>query len=64
MKNIGELYDSNPKIETDDYIAGFMMVSTISGAIPELKAQYLAQWAARLREYYIEIGKEMERDKT
>jgi hypothetical protein len=62
MKSIAKLYESNPVIETDDYITGFMMVSTISGAVPELKAQYLAQWAARLREYYIEIGRTLERN--
>ena len=60
MKNIGDLYESNPIIEADDYVAGFMMVSTISGAVPELKAQYLAQWAARLREYYVGVGRDTE----
>lgn len=63
VKTIGQLYDTAPIIEADDYVAGFMMVSTISGAVPELKAQYLAQWAARLREYYVEIGRELERGK-
>lgn len=61
-KSIGELYNTSPIIEADDYVVGFMMVSVISGAVPELKAQYLAQWAARLREYYVEIGMQVERD--
>lgn len=61
IKTIGDLYEANPLIEADDYVVGFMMVSVISGAVPELRAQYLAQWAARLREYYVEIGRELER---
>lgn len=63
VKTIDQLYEVVPIIEADDYVAGFMMVSTISGAVPELKAQYLARWAARLREYYVEIGRELERGK-
>lgn len=63
MKTVAELYDMTPNMEVDDYVAGFMMVSAISGAVPELKAQYLAQWAARLRTYYVEIGREVERNR-
>lgn len=62
-KVISRLYETNPLIETDDYDVGFMMVSEIYGAMPELKAQYLAKWAARLREYYVEVGRELERSK-
>lgn len=58
MKTIAELYEANPIIEVDDYIVGFMMVSQISGAVPELKAQYLAHWTARLREHYCEVGRQ------
>ena len=58
-KNVGDLYDMVPIMEADDYVVGFMMVSQISGSVPELKAQYLAQWAARLREYYVEIGQNL-----
>ena len=59
VRSIAQLLETNPAIEGDDYLVGFMMVSVISGAVPELKAQYLAQWAARLREYYIQIGFEL-----
>lgn len=64
MKTINELYDANPIIEADDYIMGFLMISSISGTVPELKAQYLAQWAARLREYYVSVGREVERNEA
>lgn len=57
IKSIVELYETQPLIEADDYVVGFMMVSDISGAVPELKARYLAQWAARLRKYYVDIGR-------
>lgn len=60
--SLGALYEANPEIEADDYVIGFMMVSQISGAVPELKAQYLAHWAARLRERYIKIGRELAKD--
>lgn len=60
VKTINELYDTDPIIEADDYRMGFMMISSISGAVPVLQARYLAQWAARLREYYVQIGRELE----
>jgi len=62
-RTLNALYEANPTLEADDYVIGFMMVSEISGAVPELKANYLAHWAARLRERYIEIGRQLEYDK-
>jgi hypothetical protein len=61
IKTIAQLQEEFPIIEVDDYVAGFMMASEISSAQPELKAQYLAQWVARLREYYVRIGTSLPR---
>lgn len=55
-KTIEELRETAPIIEVDDYAAGFMMASDVASCYPELKAHYLAQWAARLREHYVKIG--------
>lgn len=63
-KTIEELRETAPIIEVDDYAAGFMMASDVASCYPELKAQYLARWAARLREHYVKIGIRMEEDRT
>jgi hypothetical protein len=60
MKTLEELQDENPIIEADDWRAGTLMVQDIIHCVPELKIEYLARWAARLREHYVAIGREVE----
>jgi len=59
-RTVLQLSETKPIVEVDDYAVGFAMVAEIAGCQPELKAHYLAQWAARLREYYVEIGRELQ----
>lgn len=57
VKTAEQLVEDTPIVETDDYAIGFMMVQEIATCTPELKAYYFASWAARLREYYVGLGR-------
>lgn len=60
QQELTDLWDETPIIEVDDYAVGFAMAQEIANVNPELKAQYLARWAARLRQRYVQVGRVLE----
>lgn len=62
-KTMEQLAEFTPWVEVDDFHAGFLMAMQTTACFPELKARYLAEWAARLRIHYVEIGQRLERDR-
>lgn len=57
MKTLNELREEKPVIEIDDVHAASAMLDDIHALDPEMRVMVLARWAARLREYYVEIGR-------
>ncbi len=48
--------------EVDDYKHAVSISESLQGATPAMAFEIMAQWIATLRLYYVEIGRELERD--
>lgn len=61
VKTVDQLADSKPNPETDDFRAALFIVSEQKCTDPEARLWSMAVWVARLREHYVEIGRDIEK---
>lgn len=59
VKTAQQLADHNPAPEVDDFHMARAIVDQMNATAPHLQMWYMALWCARLREYYVEIGKDL-----
>lgn len=59
VKTMNSLADEKPAPEVDDFRAALFIVSEQAATTPEARMWYAAVWVARLREYYVEVGRNL-----
>lgn len=64
MMTLEEMHDSKPNAETDDFHVAMRIISEQANIKPEARMWYMAVWVARLRERYVEVGRQVEKGLT